>query len=186
MKFSVHTIEREFTPSEAAAISGVSPTLQRDWRRREILRGNSDGRWTRWTLTDVIRLSVMKLFSEAGMDVSNTTIVAQMAIFPTLAELAHIDGAVSFEGDELPAESQSRIRASTVRTTDPSHSPGRFLASYGKGEYDVCRTDDLASLEEILDADAYPILLIVDCRNLARLIVERAGGPLIRYEITVA
>lgn len=187
MRYSVRTIDREFTPAEAAAITGVSTALQRDWRRREIIKGdpNPEGKWTRWALTDIIRLSVMKLFSDAGMEVSSTTTVANMAVLPTLGALALVDEAVEFDGDEIGDAQQARIRFSTVGTTHPSHSIGRFLACFGKGEYDVCRTDDLASLEAKLDEEPRPILSVVDCRNLAWLIVERAGGPVLRYEITV-
>jgi hypothetical protein len=182
---AISVIKREFSPAEAAAITGVSTALQRDWRRREVLKGepNPEGKWTRWSLTDIIRLSVMKLFSDAGMDVSSTTMIASMALLPTLGALALIDEAVEFDG-EISDVQKARIRSNTVGTTDPSHTIGRFLASFGKGEYDVCRTDDLASLEARLDEEARPILSVVDCRNLARLIVERAGGPVIRYEVT--
>jgi len=186
MSWRCRTINREFTPAEAAAITGVSTALQRDWRRRGILAENTEGKWTRWELTDIIRLSVMKLFSDAGMDVSQTKTIAQMALLPTLGAIARIDEAVAFEGDEIPEESRDRIRLSTVGTTHPSHTLGRFLVSFGKGEYDVCRTDSLADVESLLDTDRRPILSVVDCHSLASIIAERAGGPVIRYEIEVA
>lgn len=186
MRYSVRTINREFTPAEAAEITGVSTALQRDWRRRGILTENAEGKWTRWELTDIIRLSVMKLFSDAGMDVSQTKTIAQMALLPTLGAIARIDEAVAFEGDEIPEESRDRIRIGTVQTTHPSHTLGRFLISFGKGEYDVCRTDSLVDVESLLDRDRRPILSVVDCHSLASLITERAGGPVIRYEIDVA
>lgn len=185
MQFSVRTIDREFTPAEAATITGVSPALQRDWRRREILQSNRDGKWTRWTLSDIIRLSVMKLFSDAGMDVSSTKTVASMAVLPTLGALAEMNEAVEFDGDEIGDSHKARIRSVTVGTTHPSHKVGRFLAAFGKDEFNVCRTEDLASLEARLDKEACPILSIVDCRSVARLIVERAGGPVIRYEVEI-
>lgn len=187
MGYSVSIVKREFTPAEAAAITGVSTALQRDWRRREVIKGepNPEGKWTRWSLTDVISLSVMKLLSDAGMDVSNTTIIAGMALLPTLGALTLIDEAVEFDGDEVGDVEKARVRSTTIGTTHPSHTAGRFLASFGKGEYDVCRTDDLASLEAMLDEEARPIVSVVDCYNLARLIVERAGGPVLRYEIKV-
>src|SRR3546814_9298687 len=75
MRFSIRSIDREFSPAEAAEITGVSTALQRDWRRRGILPENADGKWTRWDLNDIIKLSVMKLFSDAGIDVSKTSIV---------------------------------------------------------------------------------------------------------------
>src|SRR3546814_2787709 len=77
MRFSIRSIDREFSPAEAAEITGVSTALQRDWRRRGILPENADGKWTRWDLNDIIKLSVMKLFSDAGIDVSKTSIVSQ-------------------------------------------------------------------------------------------------------------
>lgn len=183
---AISVIKREFSPAEAAAITGVSTALQRDWRRREVVKTdpNPDGKWTRWSLNDIIRLSVMKLFADVGMDVSSTTMIASMALLPTLGALAAIDEAVEFDGDEIGDAEKARIRSISVGTTDPSHTIGRFLASFGKGEYDVCRTDDLASLEAMLDRETRPILSVVDCRNLARRIVERAGGPVIRYEVT--
>ena len=187
MGISVTTVQRDFTPAEAAAITGVSTALQRDWRRREVIKGNPnpEGKWTRWSLNDIVRLSVMKLFSDAGMEVSSTTTIASMALMPTLGALALVDEAVEFDGDEIDDAWKERIRSGTVRTTHPSHTIGRFLVSFGKGAYDVCRTDDLASLEALLEEKVRPILAVVDCRNLARLIVERAGGPVIRYEIKV-
>lgn len=185
MRFSVRTINREFSPAEAAEITGVSTALQRDWRRRGILAENAEGKWTRWELTDIIRLSVMKLFSDAGMDVSQTKTIAQMAILPTLAAITPIDAAVAFDGDEIPEESRDRIRFGTVRTTHPSHTLGRFLVAFGKGEYDVCRTDSLAAVESLLDEQPRPIFSIVDCDSLGALIAKRAGGPVIRYEIEV-
>ena len=185
MAFSVRTVSREFSPAEAAAITGVSTALQRDWRRRKIVHGepNSEGKWTRWSLTDIISLSVMKLFSDAGMEVSSTTTIAGMALMPTMSALALIDEAVEFDGDDIGETEKERVRSATVRTTHPSHTAGRFLASFGRGEYDVCRTDDLATLEARLDEEVRPIVAVVDCYNLARLIVEKAGGPVIRYEV---
>lgn len=187
MQYSVRSVKREFTPAEAATITGVSTALQRDWRRRDIVKGDpdSEGKWTRWDLNDIVRLSVMKLFSDAGMEVSSTKTIASMALMPTLGALALLDEAVEFEGDEIGDAEKARIRSGFVRTTHPSHTIGRFLASFGRGEYDVCRTDDLASLEAWLDKESRPILSVIDCRSLARLIVERAGGPVIRYEIKV-
>jgi len=185
MQYSCRTVDREFTPAEAAEITGVSTALQRDWRRRGILSGNADGKWTRWNLNDIIRLSVMKLFSDAGMDVSQTVNLAGMALMPTLSAVACIDQAIEFDGDEISEEARDRIRFGSVRTTHPSHTAGRFLAAFGKGELDACRTDTLAGLEAFLDRELHPVLSIVDCQNLALHIVKRAGGPVIRYEVVI-
>ena len=114
MRYSVETISRDFTPAEAATVTGVSTTLQRDWRRRGVIESKADGTWTRWRLEDIIRLAVMKLLSDAGVDVSSTKIIAHMAILPTLVAMEEIDGAVVFEGDEIPDLSRERIRAAAA------------------------------------------------------------------------
>src|SRR3546814_5449886 len=111
MRFSIRSIDREFSPAEAAEITGVSTALQRDWRRRGILPENADGKWTRWDLNDIIKLSVMKLFSDAGIDVSKTSIVSQMAMMPTRAAISLTEGAITFEGAELPDEEKARVRS---------------------------------------------------------------------------
>src|SRR3546814_12721569 len=97
MRFSIRSIDREFSPAEAAEITGVSTALQRDWRRRGILPENADGKWTRWDLNDIIKLSVMKLFSDAGIDVSKTSIVSQMAMMPTRAAISLTEGAITLD-----------------------------------------------------------------------------------------
>src|SRR3546814_3700256 len=113
MRFSIRSIDREFSPAEAAEITGVSTALQRDWRRRGILPENADGKWTRWDLNDIIKLSVMKLFSDAGIDVSKTSIVSQMAMMPTRAAISLTEGAITFEGAELPDEEKARSEEHT-------------------------------------------------------------------------
>ncbi len=186
MRFSVRTVTREFTPAEAAEITGVSTTLQRDWRRRGILQGKEDGKWTRWGLDNIIQLSVMKLFSDAGMDVSQTKVVAAMAQLPTHREIALIDEAVTFDGDDLPQASQDRVRlGGLVYSSSPNHMTGRFLACLGASEKEVCRVDSLADLQSLIDREGHAIISVVDCKNLAALIVSRAGGAVIRYEIEI-
>jgi DNA-binding transcriptional MerR regulator len=188
MSWSCTTVNREFSPGEAAEITGVSTALQRDWRRRKILPESNDGKWTRWDLADIIRLSVMKLFSDAGMDVSKTGTVAQMAMMPTLSALYALDGAVEVENDaNVPAgEVASIIERMAPRTSHRAHSIGRFLVVTGPNEFDVCRVSDVSAVSALMDEQHRPIVSIVDCQTLAALIVERAGGPVIRFEIAAS
>jgi hypothetical protein len=177
-------VDREFTPNEAERITGVSTALQRDWRRRKVIASKEDGRWTRWDLDDLIRLSVMKLFSEAGMDVSKTGTVAAMAMMPTFAALARFDEAHEFAGDEISDDDKERIlHGSTPRASDPAHSFGRYLASFGKDEMQVCRVTSLEQLADFMAEQQQAVFAVVDCHQVAAQIVERAGGPIIRFEI---
>src|SRR3546814_3072944 len=113
---------------------------------------------------------------------SKTSIVSQMAMMPTRAAISLTEGAITFEGAELPDEEKARVRMTMgPRTSHPSHTVGRYLASTGDGELDFCRADTFAALESLMDKRR-PVLSIIDCHSLERLIVERAG-PVIRYEV---
>ncbi|WP_199556246.1 MerR family transcriptional regulator [Sandaracinobacteroides hominis] len=184
MRYSVETISRDFTPAEAATVTGVSTTLQRDWRRRGVIESKADGTWTRWRLEDIIRLAVMKLLSDAGVDVSSTKIIAHMAILPTLVAMEEIDGAVVFEGDEIPDLSRERIRAAAANDAGPA-AYGRFLVCGGSNELDVTRVPNLAAMDDLADEEPRAISFVIDCWFLASLIVDRAGGPVIRRKVEI-
>src|SRR3546814_8835970 len=82
------------------------------------------------------------------MYVSKTSIVSQMAMMPTRAAISLTEGAITFEGAELPDEEKARVRMTMgPRTSHPSHTVGRYLASTGDGELDFCRADTFAALE---------------------------------------
>ena len=57
----------EFTPAEAAEATGVSVDLQRDWRRRDLLKPQRGSGHTRFRLPDLCRLYAMKVFSDIGV-----------------------------------------------------------------------------------------------------------------------
>ena len=184
MSWTCHRIDREFTPIEAERITGVSTALQRDWRRRKIIASKEDGKWTRWELDDLVRLSVMKLFSDAGMDVSKTGTVASMAMMPTYAAFAQFDDAHEFAGDDISDEEKERVLATFApRTSHPSHTFGRYLASFGKDEMQVCRVASLDQLAAFMIEQKQAVFAVVDCYQVAAQIVERAGGAITRFEI---
>lgn len=57
----------EFTPAEAAVATGVSVDLQRDWRRRDVLKQQRGVGHARFRLSDLCRLYAMKTFSDVGV-----------------------------------------------------------------------------------------------------------------------
>lgn len=192
MSYTVRTINRDFTPSEAAEVTGVSPALQRDWRRRGILPENEGGKWTRWTLYDVIKLAVMKRLSDSGVDVSKTLDAAAMAILPTLSRIEATDGAVAIEGDDVPERLLRTIEAaSDVNSRMADGSPGPTIGAYlfiGKdidsGEVLTARLNNMAAADDIMARHAVPLFTVIDCAILALEIFDRAGRtPLIRREI---
>jgi hypothetical protein len=189
MSWTCTLIEQEFAPSETASITGVSTSLQRDWRRRKLVYSPNENGWTKWELDDQIRLSVMKLFSDSGMDPSKTGTIAAMAVMPTLNAFKSIPGAVEWlRGPGVSEEAALEVRDLMSRRNETYEvAPfGRFLAVLGAEEHDVCRTHSLAGLQELLEEDPRPVLTIVDCVALAQQIYARAGRAVIQYSITLS
>ncbi|MGH6978208.1 MAG: hypothetical protein ACRED4_02780 [Brevundimonas sp.] len=66
-----------FTPSEAEAITGLSTTMQRDWRRREFLpRGDGHARFDAFALAQMM---VMKALADRGIGPQQTVKIAEWA-----------------------------------------------------------------------------------------------------------
>ena len=182
MSITIHRVDREFSPAEAAEITGVAVALQRDWRRRGILPENKSGKWTKFTLTDVIEMSVMKSFSDAGFSVQYVAEFASMAVLPTLAALDDLPGVAVFEGEDVTDEMKDRIIGSSI-----VGARGRFLVMMtdGKtGKPDISRWGALDGIEARLAECSTSHCTIMDCHLLAELIAQRAGPPLIRFEVS--
>lgn len=181
MTIRMRNIDREFSPSEAAAITGVSVDLQRDWRRRGLLPENKLGKWTRFDLKHIIEMFVMKVFSDAGFAVSNVAEIASLAILPTLARLYELPGAVSFEGDEV----EDRIMEMALSRAVVG-ARGRYLVMVKdpeQSEPEVARCDTLDRLDSVMGESNAAHCTVLDLARLATSIADRAGLPLMRIEV---
>lgn len=181
MKTRFQNIEREFSPSEAEKITGVGVALQRDWRRRKILPENQSGKWTRFSLTDVITMSVMKTFSDAGGSVSFIADFAGMAILPTLSMIGEIPGSYSFEGDEISDELKEQVLRTSVVGAH-----GRYLLMVKSPEEEsprIARSESLEAINDLLADNEAIHCTVIDCWRLAAKIADRAGLPLFRVEV---
>ena len=56
----------QFTPAEAAAITGVTVETQREWRRRGFMPKHEAG-WHRFTLREVCRLRLLRELTDFGL-----------------------------------------------------------------------------------------------------------------------
>lgn len=108
---TIRTIQKTFTPREAAKITGVSVDLQRDWRRRGFLERRDVG-VHKFELTDIIRMTVMRAFTQSGMPVSTANTMASIAVLPTLSEL-HFS-ASEFWGDPVSEDEEREIIAGSI------------------------------------------------------------------------
>lgn len=168
---------REYTPKEAAEASGVSTTLQRDWRRREIIQPSSNAGWARFSLDDVIRMAVLNRCSMYGLSVKFAAKwIAPIAILPVYEALECFDGAIG--GDVSPTREPRE---------DDSQKFGRYIAAAATSDDDapyVCRADALAQLEGFSEEYNTAVFCVLDCWKLAREIFEKSPLPLIHVTVT--
>lgn len=183
MTFTVRTVDREFSPADAERVTGVSVALQRDWRRRDLLPKNETGKWTSYDLGDIIKLSVMKAFADAGFSVQYVADMAGMASLPTYAAIEALPGAVEIIGDEI----SDKLRTTILHAGTTRGARGRYLvmASTGVGgKPQIGRVEDLEQVNNFLDDCNAINCAILDFERLAQRIADRAGLPLIRQEVT--
>ena len=186
MPYSVTNVDREFSPAEAAEITGVSTALQRDWRRRGILPERKSEGWSRFSVTDIIEMYVLRFFSDAGFFVKDVREITGAAVLPVLNILQREPGAIEIEGADISPKLRDLILAAGVAT----ESHGRFLVIFHRpraGIRDFALTwgrfEDLARIDAILverDAEGCTCL---DLTTIASRIIEQAALPLFRAEV---
>jgi len=174
-------VGREFTPAEAAKISGVSTVLQRDWRRRGLLPAKDQEGWAKFTVVDVIEMAVMKAMSDSGFSVQAAMMFAIASTLPTIAALELIPGVVVVEGNAT-LEKRERI------LSNYDGGAARYLLaplSRTDTAPEIEHTSDLRLIPELLEKSGAFHALVIDHAALARMIADRAGLPLFRINAEV-
>ena len=169
MKF----VEETFTPSEAEAITGVSTTTQRDWRRNGYLP-DGDGSWTRYSIEQIAFLFITGMLAKFGVkpSVSTTIAAAQSSRKKSAVAL------VTIFAKNNPKALSNRISAGGELPIKPppAWTPPRFLIAAGADAGDLCLADDTSKSFD----GSVPGAITIDLRSIADLIVKRAGKPLVR------
>jgi DNA-binding transcriptional MerR regulator len=157
-----HYVEMQFTPAEAARLTGVSPDLQRDWRRRKILPARPTEGHSRYGFSDLCRMVALKAFSDAGVGLKQGKVVDAEDDLAMAASVASMP-MLSFAG--VP-----------VGVTDPLH---HHISRYViVDDHGVCRTDDLKAYERDLDLrPRHPVSIVFDCKRAAERLVAAIGRP---------
>jgi hypothetical protein len=185
--FRFSRVDAEYTPAEAADVTGVSTALQRDWRRRGILGVIAPGKHSRFKFNHLCEMFALKSFADAGLGVSEMSSVearrdrmfkgnydaesaAHFCLFPML-----------YFADQLLVET-GKNAIMTVRTSDPDHKIGRYVFVNRKKMF---RTENLANLELAIeeDPDCGPAITLFDCKTAAEQILSRL--PRRPYELVV-
>lgn len=180
MRYSVRMIDREFSPKEAAEISKVSSTLQRDWRRRKILPERASEGWSAFKVADVVSLSVIKNLSDCGFPLETARDISSLSILPVLGYLSRFDRNYEFDGLELSDDQKARIRHGSVRGDFDRflHMP---LPAKAEAFGNARRGDLLENLFDDLPGSGYA--LVIDHYAVADDIMAAVKGPLFRVEV---
>lgn len=181
MGYTVETLERKFSPKEAAEISGVSTSLQRDWRRRGFLTSDNPDGWASFSAEDIIRMTVMRSLSRSGLSLDAAETVSSMSVLPVLATLSRW---ASFVGDPIPSEEQEEIQSNAIAGVSEEEQFSFVALPEQDGGVSAARLKDLKDGEMIMGKSKSFLGLVVDHYGLAHQISDKAEGAIITYKVT--
>lgn len=184
MKYSVQTTSREFSPKEVAQVSGASTALQRDWRRRGIISGRSEG-WNKYDLEEVIRMTVMRAFTLSGISLETAEAVSRLAVLPVLDELSGWDDVAVFTGDKLSKEQEERIRRAHVRGASGDDQFTFVALPEQTDGVSAARLQNLADAEGVMGKSGNFYGIVLDHCMLAHRIAELSPHPLIQFHVEI-
>jgi hypothetical protein len=198
----------EFTPAEAVGITGVSNTLQRQWRRPErgYLPANEDGH-ARFDVYGLGRLLVLKMLSDRGTGPQHAKKIADVACGGITIGALACPGAIGGDPHPLPVfrpdgsllKPHEDVRGTVglaqhiVRRTGPKEIPAhrlpaRFLIIWADGTYgwesDVQAAIELEERGKHAAARLSGPLTVLDQHLIGRLLFQAAGRPLVQVKRT--
>lgn len=185
MTYSVTTVKREFSPSEVARVSGVSTALQRDWRRRGVIPGRSDG-WNRYSLDDVIRMTVMRAFTQSGISLETAEMVSGSAVLPVSDELVRWGDVAVFAGDPLSEKDMNMIREGHVKGASAEEQFTFVALPEDSGGTSAARLRNLADAEDVMGRSGNFYGIALDHYGLAHRIARLSPLPIITFEVELA
>ena len=181
MHVSLRYREEHFTPAETAAITGLSLTLQRDWRSQGLLRSRTSGRAS-FLPSELAEMRLMVKLRELGFTLPVAREAADAAapsvIFAALAE--HSAKALTVDA---PADQAEAYISFLEQQTDEGYlltlaglasvSDLRRHAILENGRWTLLRELEEDSLGDDVEAAS-----VVHLWTMARVIVETAPRPL--------
>jgi len=175
-----YTDQAEFSAGEAADISGVNPVLQRHWRKRGLLAQIEGERNARFSISEVVRMTIMQRLSDSGISIKGLQEFSLLAAHHATAKLMAMPGAVIIKAESAEAEAQergrieswaadSKVRYAFMPLPERDGAPGR-IAQYLRA--------DLSDLHELVDQDGLFHGLLIDIEAVAKLVHSRTKLPL--------
>ena len=129
-----------FTPAEAERITGVTTTMQRDWRRRGILK--KEGDTARFDLFDLCELLTLKLLSDRGI---GPKAAAEVVTWCGYGVAYHsLDAVDAYEGDHHRTNEARGLTDIPLSTADRDAIIAAMEAAGEKGPAPTVRWGDKA------------------------------------------
>lgn len=167
-----------FPPGQAAEITGVNTALQRHWRRRGLLPDLIDGKHPRFLPGELLRIFVMRHFTEANIGIKNTQAFTTAAKDTANALLLTMPGVVKIIADTaLGADFEKRERE-RIAAWSHMRRGYRYLViplperEDTPGAPALYQRETLSDLPTLFGEDA-PITLTLDCEAIARAFLAR-------------
>jgi hypothetical protein len=187
MSFTFRYSPTLFTPGEAERITGISVALQRDWRRRGLLRPNEDGH-ARFHFVDLGELLFLKVVAERGIGPQQARAIASLAGGAIAYYALCHDGA--FEGDPVPGANPMNAAIGAIRavaTDKVIHRavPAPLFIWWADGTelWHVSLDRAIGTLaEEDIEKKLGGPVVVVDQHILGGIMLARAGRPLVVVE----
>lgn len=169
----------DFSAGEAAQASGVSQTLQRDWRRRGILPDRTGPQQSRFEIDEILRLAALKTLSEVGLSVKTSQRLAVSVASTAFYHLERLPGAVAFDRASSPAEAETwwiRTRWNRLSRYIITPLPER---DDGPGRIAHYEREDLTDMADLVGQDGSLVSLIFDIGAMARKVHEGLPRPVL-------
>ena len=181
-----YTDQADFSAGEAATISGVNPVLQRHWRKRGLLPQIEGDRNARFSISDVVRMTIMQRMTESGISIKGLQNFSSLAAHHATAKLMAMPGVVEIKAETAGAEAEERarieswaahgkVRYAFMPLPERDDSPGN-TAQYLRA--------DLLDLHELVDQEGVFHGLLIDLEAVAKLVHSRAKLPLETHVVT--
>lgn len=157
MQIGTRITAEQYTPSEAEHVTGVSPALQRDWRRRSLLP-DSEKYQARYSASALAEMLLMKDFADHGFGPKLLRDLLGMSALPL--------------GDWV-----SILSAGHTVEIDASQLPSRYVLF---SDDEAFRTNDLNNAFDVLASRNHRLGLVCDLKQIAAQVVSKLPRPSVR------
>lgn len=181
MDFSLRYREGQFSPSEAAAITGLALHLQRDWRSQGLLKAREGGRAS-FSPRELAEMRVMVKLRALGLPLPESRKVAEEAapglIFAALANQ---------QDKALAVDAPADVAAAYLKSLEGKSDDGYLLILSDLPEaergyrYAVIENGQCTLLKKLTDDavdEDVEVAGLINLTAVARAIVEAAPRPL--------